>query len=158
MKQETRTAKRSTKQKRQPRRTARETAARYRTKTTSRVAARRARWKIPDVTPIGSAAPVSKTLPLAVKRIAETLHPEKIILFGSYAYGNPTPDSDVDLLVVMETRASSADRSWAVSRLLIPRPFPVDILVRTPQEIQHERLNGNFFIEEIVSKGKLLYE
>ena len=123
-----------------------------------RASYRTPRWKIPHVTPIGSDAPVSKTLPLAVKKIAETLHPEKVILFGSYAYGNPTPDSDVDLLVVMKTNETSANRSWAVSRLMIPRPFPVDILVRTPKEIRQERTNGNFFVEEIVSRGKVLYE
>ena len=50
--------------------------------------------------------PVSKTLPQAIKRIVSELKPEKIILFGSYAYGNPTPDSDVDLLVIMDTKAS----------------------------------------------------
>ncbi len=113
---------------------------------------------IPTIMPIGSDEPVSKTLPAAVRRIAEALHPEKIILFGSYAYGDPTPDSDVDLLVVMKTRASSAERSWAVSRLLIPRPFPVDILVRTPQEIRQALGTNDFFIEEIVSQGKVLYE
>lgn len=143
---------------RKPRRAVRETTPRYQAKRAPRAAPRRPRWKIPAITPIGSSAPVSETLPLAVKRIAETLHPEKIILFGSFANGIPTPDSDVDLLVVMETNASSADRSWSVSRLLIPRPFPVDILVRTPLEIRKERLNRNFFVREIVSQGKTLYE
>lgn len=116
------------------------------------------RWKIPNITPIGSDEPVSKTLPRAVKRIVETLQPEKIILFGSYAYGNPTPDSDVDLLVVMKTDASSRDRSWAVSRLMIPRPFAVDILVRTPLEIKSAMNNGDFFIREITERGRTLYE
>jgi len=46
--------------------------------------------------------PVAKTLPQAIKRLVAELKPEKIILFGSYAYGNPTPDSDVDLFVVIE--------------------------------------------------------
>lgn len=119
---------------------------------------RRRKFTIPAITPIGSDAPVSETLPKAVRRIARALRPEKIILFGSYAYGNPTPDSDVDLLVVMKTRASSADRSWAVSRLLIPRPFPVDILVRTPQEVARALRGGDFFIGEIVSQGQVLYE
>jgi predicted nucleotidyltransferase len=119
---------------------------------------RNSRRAIPAITPIGSDAPVSKTLPIAVRRIARALRPHKIILFGSYAYGNPTPDSDVDLLVVMKTRASSAERSWAVSRLLIPRPFPVDILVKTPQEMTRALHGGNFFINEIVSQGWVLYE
>ncbi len=113
---------------------------------------------IPAITPIGSDAPVSETLPRAVRRIARALRPQKIILFGSYGYGNPTPDSDVDLLVVMQTNASSADRSWAVSRLLIPRPFPVDILVRTPREIRYALNSRDFFIQEIVARGQVLYE
>lgn len=113
---------------------------------------------IPAITPIGSDAPVSETLPKAVRRIARELRPEKIILFGSYAYGNPTPDSDVDLLVVMKTRASRTERYLAVSRLLRPRPFSVDIIVKTPQEIKIALKTGNFFIEEIYSQGKVLYE
>lgn len=138
--------------------TARPTTRRVKTRQAreSRAGYSTRRWKIPNVTPIGSTAPVSKTLPLAVKRIAETLDPDKIILFGSYAYGKPTPDSDVDLLVVMETTARSADRSWSVSRLLIPRPFPVDILVRTPSELEQDK--RDFFTKEIVSQGRILYE
>jgi predicted nucleotidyltransferase len=110
------------------------------------------------ITPTGLDAPVSETLPKAILRIVQELHPEKIILFGSYAYGAPTPDSDVDLLVVMDSTAPSKDRSWAVSRLLIPRPFPIDILVRTPQEIRKALEMGDFFIEEIITRGKVLYE
>lgn len=113
---------------------------------------------IPPVIPTGSNQPVSETLPPAIQRIVQTLDPEQIVLFGSYAYGAPTPDSDVDLLVIMETDATSAERSWAVSRLLIPRLFPVDILVRTPHEIERALAKGDFFIREIVTRGTLLYE
>jgi predicted nucleotidyltransferase len=112
----------------------------------------------PHTIPTGLSIPVGEALPAAVQRIVDTLHPEKIILFGSYAYGNPSPDSDVDLLVIMETDAVSKERSWAVSRLLLPRTFPVDILVRTPQEIQHALSKGDFFIREILTQGKRLYE
>ncbi len=84
--------------------------------------------------------------------------PEKIILFGSHAYGKPTADSDVDLLVIMEIDKKRSDRTWEGARLLIPRPFPVDILVRTPAEIQHAFVNDDFFIKEIVTQGKVLYE
>jgi predicted nucleotidyltransferase len=115
-------------------------------------------WQIPAVTPRGRTTPVSKALPLATQRIAEGLHPEQIILFGSYAYGTPTPDSDVDLLVVMDTTASTSERYLAVCRLLRPRPFPVDILVKTPPEIKLALEAGDFFIEEIVSQGRVLYE
>jgi predicted nucleotidyltransferase len=113
---------------------------------------------IAPIIPPGCERQVSETLPAAVERIARELQPEKIILFGSYAYGTPTPESDVDLLVIMETEAPSKERSWAVSRLLIPRPFPVDILVRTPQEIERSLGKGDFFVREIMTCGKVLYE
>jgi uncharacterized protein len=103
-------------------------------------------------------SPVAEELPAAVQRIAQALQPEKIILFGSYAYGKPTPDSDVDLLVIMKTMASQVERSLAVARLLRPRVFPVDILVRTPDEIERALRSGDFFIQEILSRGHVLYE
>jgi predicted nucleotidyltransferase len=111
-----------------------------------------------EVVPAGFAAPVAANLPAAVERIARSLHPEKIILFGSYAYGAPTPDSDVDLLVIMETSAPLPERYLAVSRLLRPRPFPVDILVKRPDEIRRALAEGDFFIREILSRGQVLYE
>jgi predicted nucleotidyltransferase len=115
----------------------------------------------PKAAPIKSTgwpSPVAEELPAAVQRIAQALQPEKIILFGSYAYGTPTPDSDVDLLVIMKTMASQVERSLAVARLLRPRVFPVDILVRTPDEIERALRSGDFFIQEILSRGRVLYE
>ena len=111
-----------------------------------------------SVTPTGFHTPVSAALPEVIQRLASKLQPEKIIIFGSYAYGVPTPDSDVDLLVIMETNASATERYLAVSGLLYPRPFPVDILVRTPDEIQQALHSGDFFIREIVTQGRVLYE
>lgn len=102
--------------------------------------------------------PVSKTLPKAIKRIVSELNPEKIILFGSYAHGNPTPDSDVDLLVIMDTKGSYKERYLAVSRLLRPRLFPVDIIVKTPKEIQRALRTNSYFTKEIYTKGVVLYE
>ena len=110
------------------------------------------------IVPIGCEHPIGETLPAAVERIVHELRPEKIVLFGSYAYGVPTPDSDVDLLIIQETDASSKDRSWAVSQLLLPRPFPVDILVRTPLEIEQALAKGDFFVREIIERGMVLYE
>jgi len=110
------------------------------------------------MTPTGFRIPVSEALPAAVQRLAAALQPEKIILFGSYAYGQPTVDSDVDLLIIMDSVAPSAERYLTASRLLYPRPFPVDILVRTPHEIDQAIQKGDFFIEEIVSRGRVLYE
>jgi len=111
-----------------------------------------------DVRPTGF-PPVAKTLPKAVKRLVAELKPEKIILFGSYAYGNPTPDSDVDLLIVMKTRARPIDRYVTASNVLYPREFPVDIVVKTPREIQAEfKKKSNFFMREVLAKGKVIYE
>jgi predicted nucleotidyltransferase len=111
-----------------------------------------------DVRPTGF-PPVAKTLPKAVKRLVAELKPEKIILFGSYAYGTPTPDSDVDLLIVMKTRARPIDRYVTASNVLYPREFPVDIVVKTPREIQAEfKKKSNFFMREVLAKGKVIYE
>ncbi len=99
-----------------------------------------------------------KKIRQAAQKIAEDLHPEKIILFGSFAYGKPTPDSDVDLLVVMESRESIHARMIQVSKILSPRPFPLDILVRTPTELGERLEIGDCFFQEIVTKGVVLYE
>lgn len=112
----------------------------------------------PETIPVGLKMPVGKSLRPAIQKIVEELNPEKIILFGSYAYGSPNPHSDVDLLIVMKTRATLKERSWAVSRLLLPRPFPVDIIVKTPKEIDDALKSNDFFVEEILSRGKVLYE
>ncbi len=112
----------------------------------------------PQTVPFGLKVSVGRSLRPAIQKIVDELKPEKIILFGSYAYGRPTPHSDVDLLVVLKTKASLKERSWKVSRLLLPRPFPVDILVKTPKEIEKALKSGDFFIEEILTHGKVLYE
>lgn len=113
---------------------------------------------IPAIVPAGLKRCVSETLPEVVERIVAYLDPEKIVLFGSYAYGVPTADSDVDLLVILDTDVPRRERSWLVSRLLIPRPFPVDILVKTPNEIERALSGRDFFIQEIMARGTVLYE
>lgn len=103
--------------------------------------------------------PVSKTLPQAIKRIAAELKPEKIILFGSYAYGSPTPDSDVDLFIIKD--GDKKQNYIAASLALYPRDFPVDIIVKTPKEVADALIGGkdnSFFIREIIKKGKVLYD
>jgi len=110
------------------------------------------------MTPIDHSSVMSELLPSATQRIAQALNPEKIILFGSYAYGKPTADSDVDLLVIMNTSKRGADRVWDVSQLLVPRAFAVDILVKTPEEVALARKRKDFFVEEIMTRGKVLYE
>jgi uncharacterized protein len=116
------------------------------------------RLRRPETIPAGLSVSVGKSLRPAIQKIVQELNPEKIVLFGSYAYGTPNPHSDVDLLVIMRTKASLKDRSWAVSRLLLPRPFPVDILVKTPSEIKKGLDAGDFFLKEILTRGKVLYD
>ncbi len=91
------------------------------------------------------------------ERIAKEFNPEKIVLFGSYAQGNPTSESDVDLLVIVDTKQSTWDLSVEIS-LAIEHAFPMDILVRTPQEIAERLKLGDFFIKTILEKGKVLYD
>lgn len=93
----------------------------------------------------------------ATQRIVEALRPEKVILFGSFAYGRPTPHSDVDLLVVMRSRKPKAEREMAVSDLFRPRPFPMDILVLTPGELKQRLSRIDPFIHEVIEKGRVLY-
>src|SRR5215211_835772 len=126
--------------------------------TTSVVPLKTPRLRRPETIPAGLNVSVGKSLRPAIRKIVRELNPEKIVLFGSYAYGIPNPHSDVDLLVIMKTNASRKDRSWAVSRLLLPRPFPVDILVKTPQEIKNGLERGDFFLKEILTRGKVLYD
>lgn len=91
------------------------------------------------------------------RRIAETFKPEKIILFGSQAYGKARPDSDVDLLVVMPFEGSYFDQAHQI-RMRLGLSLPIDLLVRTPEELQYRLEIGDRFMREIVERGKVMYE
>jgi predicted nucleotidyltransferase len=93
---------------------------------------------------------------LFARRIAERFRPDKIVLFGSYAYGRPHQDSDVDLLVVM----AAADETNQAIRITLAfeRPFPLDLIVRTPENLRRRLADGNWFLREVMEKGKVLYE
>lgn len=92
------------------------------------------------------------------QRIADRFQPEKIIIFGSYAYGHPRPESDVDLRVIMVTSLRSRQQRLEIPRALSPRPFPLDIIVRTLQELAQRIALGDAFLTEIMTRGKVLYE
>jgi len=89
--------------------------------------------------------------------IAEKFNPKKIILFGTYAYGEPSPESDVDLLIIVNANKPTWELSAKIS-LLLDHAFPFDIIVKTTQEIEDRLSIGDFFIEDIINKGKVLYE
>jgi predicted nucleotidyltransferase len=99
-----------------------------------------------------------KQINAVVQKIVNEFNPEKVILFGSYAYGKPNIDSDVDMLVVMESDERPAPRTSRVIGAVHGKTFPMDLLVRTPAEIAHRLAIGDFFIEEITRMGKVLYE
>lgn len=91
-----------------------------------------------------------------VKQIAEKFKPIKIILFGSYAYGNPNQVSDVDLLVVMETDLREVQQEIKILQT-IKYDFALDVLVKTPKSLQERISLGDNFLKEIIERGKLLY-
>ena len=91
------------------------------------------------------------------RQIVENFHPQKVILFGSYAYGKPTEDSDVDLLVVMPYEGNELEQMAKVRRR-IKSIFPLDIFVKTPAQLKERYEMDDYFIKEIIEKGKVLYE
>jgi len=92
------------------------------------------------------------------RRIGEEFRPVRVILFGSYAYGTPTEDSDVDLMVVFSGRRSAIDRSLGI-RLKLPSPgFPLDLLARSEGEMNDRIRMNDSFMKEIAENGKVIYE
>jgi uncharacterized protein len=91
------------------------------------------------------------------KRLAEEYKPRQIILFGSYAYGKPGPDSDVDLLVILPGKSVDPMKSVEM-RLKLHPDFPLDLLVRSPMAVKKRIAMGDCFMKEIIEKGKVLYE
>ena len=80
------------------------------------------------------------------KRVIETFDPQKIILFGSRAKGTPRPDSDIDLLVIMQAEGSPIQRAVAVKQVCRPRFVAMDVLVKTPEEVITQLRQGNLFL------------
>ncbi|MFZ5908659.1 MAG: nucleotidyltransferase domain-containing protein [Chloroflexota bacterium] len=99
-----------------------------------------------------------RTIRAIVKHIAEKFDPEKIILFGSYAYGKPTAWSDVDLLVIMDAPKGELETSLEIRRSLPTITFGLDIVVRSRQVIEKRKKLGDWFLIDVTGKGKVLYE
>jgi len=105
----------------------------------------------------------SPNIPLAAirrfaRQIAERFHPDRIILFGSYAYGRPHNESDVDLMVIMpayDVVAQAIRISGAFERV-----FSHSIIVRTPKQVERglREDDCDWFLREVMEKGKVLYE
>ena len=91
-------------------------------------------------------------------KIVKEYKPEKIILFGSWAWGKPQKWSDIDLFVVKNTQESSLKRIETLDKLFSRREFPMDFLVYTPQQIEKRLAIEDFFVKEIIENGKILYD
>lgn len=102
-----------------------------------------------------------KELEVITKRIVKNYAPEKIILFGSYAWGKPTEDSDFDLMIVKKDKKKGKEgffeEQMKVSDI-IDGELAIDVLIHTPEEIKKRLDMGDFFYEDIMKKGKCLYE
>ena len=92
------------------------------------------------------------------RRIVEACHPRRIILFGSRARGTAAPNSDVDLMVEMETPLRPIQRMQAIYGLFGPRHWSMDVVVYTPEEISEHRQYRNSLLRVIEAEGKVLYE
>ena len=97
-----------------------------------------------------------KTIDAVVQHIVEDFQPQKIILFGSYAHGTPRPESDVDLLIVMD-KDKNERKSLEIRRALNVN-FGLDLVVYTPEHLRQRIELGDSFLKEIVQQGKVVYE
>ncbi|MBI4272314.1 nucleotidyltransferase domain-containing protein [Candidatus Uhrbacteria bacterium] len=99
-----------------------------------------------------------KKIEKITKKIIAQYKPEKIVLFGSYAWGAPQIDSDVDLLVIKNTNASLLDRERELRTILWGSGSPTDLLIYTPSELKRSMtIKNNLFIKDIVARGLTLY-
>ena len=93
-----------------------------------------------------------------VQRITKEFDPEKIVLFGSQARGKTREWSDIDILIVMDYEGTSASKAADISLKAKPSGIPVDFIVRSSKEITERLEMGDFFIRNIMDKGRVLYE
>ena len=92
-----------------------------------------------------------------VDQVVRQFRPAKVILFGSYAYGQPTDDSDVDLMLIMPHKGPAAHMATRV-RLACPRSFPMDLIVRSPAEVRRRLARGDSFLQDVTARGVVLHE
>jgi uncharacterized protein len=90
-------------------------------------------------------------------QIAREFSPDRIILFGSYAYGQPSSDSDVDILVVLPFEGKPVRKAIEIRNKVKAR-VPLDLIVRTPDQLADRLSQNDWFIREIVERGRTLYE
>jgi len=101
---------------------------------------------------------IQKEVKKITNQIVKNYSPDKIFIFGSFVSGKFTSDSDVDFCIIKNTKKRKLDRIYEVYKLLRGRKIPVDVLVYTPKETKERLKLGDFFVEDIIKRGKLIYE
>ena len=92
------------------------------------------------------------------RTIVERFHPKRIVLFGSHARGDAGSDSDLDVFIEMQTSQRPPERAIEVSAAFGLRPWPLDVVVYTPEEVQRLRGVSGTLLSVIEKEGKVLYE
>ena len=93
-----------------------------------------------------------------VDALARHFAPERVVLFGSYARGNPRDDSDVDMLVIMEhDKRKDVEQAVAID-VQLQRKFPLDLIVCRPLEVKKRLAMGDSFLRTILGEGQVLHE
>ncbi|OFX27871.1 MAG: hypothetical protein A2X08_04150 [Bacteroidetes bacterium GWA2_32_17] len=93
-----------------------------------------------------------------IKKITLNYNPDSIILFGSYAFGTPNSDSDLDLLIIKQTELPRHQRASEVRKYLYGMMIPMDLLIYTPNEFEAEKNQKYSFLNSIITNSKVLYE
>lgn len=100
---------------------------------------------------------INQKIKNVVDEIVKEYKPEKIILFGSFAWGKPTKDSDIDLFVVKKSDKSTLEMTKDVYEIIFDKGEAVDVLVYTPDQLEKRKKLGDYFVLNIINNGKLLY-
>ena len=103
---------------------------------------------------------IKKVMNEIVRKLKTKYRPERVILFGSFANGKPTKDSDIDLLIIKETGKEKIDRFVEVKKAIYDpeRDIPVSPIVLTEKELSNRIEIGDDFIKEIIKEGVMIYE
>lgn len=101
---------------------------------------------------------IEKVLDEVKRRIVPKFHPQRIILFGSFAGGQPDPDSDLDLLIVMEVEGSTRQRANEIDMLLADRCLPMDFIVLTPEQYERQKNIAGSIARQVEREGRVIYE
>lgn len=101
---------------------------------------------------------ISKEITAISKKIISEYRPEQLILFGSHAWGVPHQDSDIDFFIIKKTKDTRLERAQRVHTLLWGTCMPVDVLIYTPEEVKRRLRKGDFFVRDVVDKGRTLYK